>query len=171
MGAQEQKIATLSSTQDQIENMGECHDWSGFLAIGKMKARRSAEITHVLLNVSKRNRTVWGYQTYMRPTQKTAYSSCFWRFGISRLLITPIGRRAVTKSLTMLMAEFAYLVLSDESLSIEANSITYQVSIRGRQRGSWKKSVVVQNTETGIHMIMELNTAQRVQATVIPSMT
>lgn len=49
----------------------------------------------------------------MRPTQKTAYSSCFWRFGISRLLITPIGRRAVTKSLAMLMAEFAYLALLD----------------------------------------------------------
>lgn len=107
----------------------------------------------------------------MRPTQKTAYSSCFWRFGISRLLITPIGKRAVTKSLTMLMAEFAYLALSDEKSPIEANSITHQVSIRGRQRGSWKKSVVVQKTETGIHMIMELNTAQRVQATVIPSIT
>lgn len=47
--------------------------------------------------------------TYMNPMQKTAYKSFFCRLGISRDLMTPIGSRAVTKSLTRLIAALAYL--------------------------------------------------------------
>lgn len=49
--------------------------------------------------------------TYKRPIPNTPSRSFFWRFGMSRLLITPIGRRAVAQSVTMLIAAFAYLIV------------------------------------------------------------
>jgi hypothetical protein len=56
------------------------------------------------------------YGTYNRPMPNTASSSFFWRFGMSRVLITPTGRRAVAQSVTMLTAALAYLHLSADCL-------------------------------------------------------
>lgn len=41
--------------------------------------------------------------------QNTARSRFFWRFGISRLLITPIGSKAMAVSLAMFKPAFQYL--------------------------------------------------------------
>lgn len=54
--------------------------------------------------------------TYKRPMPKTASRSFFWRLGMSRLLITPMGRRAVAQSVKMLTAALAYLYLSADGL-------------------------------------------------------
>jgi hypothetical protein len=76
------------------------------------------------------------------------------------------------KSVTKLMAEFAYLWEFCEQCSMIVVRIyyAYHVCIRGKQRGSLKKSVVVQNAWTGTHIIIELKTAHSVQMIVTPIM-
>lgn len=76
-----------------------------------MYTRRSTEMKHVLFSVSVCRHATTLCATYNKPMPNTAKRSFLWRFGMSRLLITPTGRRAVAQSVKMLTAALAYLYL------------------------------------------------------------
>ena len=99
----------------------------------------------------------------------TASSSFFWRFGMSRLLITPMGRRAVAQSVKMLTAALAYLYLSARCpLYAVNNMVTNQTSNLGKHLGSLKKSSAVQKRCIGTHITSALNVAHKLQTVIIP---
>jgi hypothetical protein len=124
---------------------------------------------HVLVNVSLGRLCIALCATYNNPMPKTASNSFFWRFGMSRVLITPMGRRAVAQSVKILTAALAYLYpVSWWPLHLTDNRLTYQTSNLGKHLGSLKKSSAVQKRCIGTHITSALNVAHKLQRAMMP---